>query len=61
MRIGGSELALLVMLAVYAWFAWQLGHLLRAKRYGAFLLRLVLAPVILLFDWPMPRSRLRKP
>lgn len=57
--IGRNEIVLVLLLAMYLVFAYQLSHLLHQKRYGAFALRLLLAPVILLFDWPIRRSTFR--
>lgn len=52
---------LVTLLAIaYLLFAWQLSDLMRRGRYGEFLLRLILAPVILLFDWPIDRRRWRQ-
>ena len=54
-----SKLLFILMVVVYLIFASQLAGVLRAKRYGEFFLRLLLAPVILLFDWPIRRSQWR--
>jgi hypothetical protein len=56
-----SKLLMLVMLLVYLAFASQLITLWRTKRYGQFFLRLLLAPVILLFDWPIQRTQWKRP
>jgi hypothetical protein len=58
--IGPSELVTIGVVGVYAWFAYQLGGLLRQGRYRAFFVRLLLAPVIMLFDWPIRRGEFRK-
>ncbi len=50
------RLLTVLVIVMYAVFAYQLSGLWRRGRYGQFFLRLLLAPVILLFDWPVHRS-----
>ncbi len=57
--IGRGELVVIVVVGMYLIFAYQLSHLLRDGRWGTFLLRLMLSPIILLFDWPIRRRRWR--
>ena len=55
------KLLYVLLIITYVIFAHQLMDLLRRKQYAKFLLRLLLAPVIFLFDWPIARRDFPRP